>query len=63
MAEYDEGFLGFCRGATDHQLENILHQEYRAAVVLENESRMPDYQAARLEAERRGWTVFRGQRV
>lgn len=54
--EYDENFLGFCRGATDRQLENILRKEYEAR-------RMKDYQAAVIEAERRGWTVIRGERA
>jgi hypothetical protein len=58
--EVSEDFAGFCRGATDRQLENILKDEYTAS--RDNESRLPDYNAAKIEAERRGWVVQRGER-
>jgi hypothetical protein len=55
-----EKFLGYCRTLTDVQLENVLSDEYKASRV--NESRQEDYNAAKVEAERRGWTVRLGQR-
>ena len=61
MTTYDEDFLGFCRNATDRQLENILLKEWQAS--RDDESRLPDYNAAKIEAERRGWTVRKGQRL
>ncbi len=54
-ADYDD-FRGFCRGATDRQLENILRKEWEA-------KRLLDYHAAKAEAERRGWFVQSGERV
>jgi hypothetical protein len=59
MPSYSSDFLGFCRNATDTQLQNILKKEYDAS--RESESRLEDYEAAKIECERRGWTVRRGE--
>ena len=56
MNEIDEDFVGFCRQATDSQLENILQDEWNAY-----EHR--DYASAEKAAEERGWTVNNGKRV
>lgn len=64
MAKFDsdafEEFKGYCKQATDKQLENILEAEYKAS--LNSDTREQDYQAAVCEAERRGWTVLKGER-
>jgi hypothetical protein len=54
-------FLLFCRNATDAQLETILAKEWEAATY--SLARTADYNAAVREAERRGWTVFKGRRA
>lgn len=59
--KYSVGFLGFCKQATNQQLENILKQEYDAS--RNNENRKIDYAAAKLEAQQRGWTIHNGQRI
>jgi len=61
LVTYDADFLGYCRTLTDRQLENVLRQEYEASRV--SDARKPDYQAAKMEAEQRGWIVRRGERL
>jgi hypothetical protein len=52
----DEDFVGFCRQATDSQLEAILIDEWKRF-------EHGDYASARLAAAERGWTVRNGERI
>lgn len=52
--ELDEDFVGFCRGASDAQLREILRREWSA-----HEHR--DYPSALVVAVERGWTVKDGE--
>ena len=54
-------FYTYCRTLTDSQLEHVLKKEWDAS--RHNESREADYDGAEREAERRGWSVARGERV
>lgn len=55
-ADQYSGFRLYCFQASDQQLEGILKKEWDAG-------RADDYRDARAEAERRGWSVRRGERV
>ena len=52
----DEDFVQFSRQATEHQLENILADEYKRY-------RHGDYVSARIAAAERGWQVEDGKRI
>jgi hypothetical protein len=60
MTTFNEDFRDYCRTLTDAQLENVLWKEWEAGN--RDEDRLLDYQAAKMEAQRRGWDVWRGER-
>jgi hypothetical protein len=55
-ADEPSDFRLFCKNASDTQLTHILKKEWTAG-------RNDDYRDAREEAESRGWTVRRGERI
>ena len=52
----DPEFVGFCREATDSQLEVILQKEWASC-------KHRDYRAAEQAASERGWIVKNGRRL
>lgn len=54
-------FAGFCRQATDSQLRAILQKEWEGRQ--RDPDRRADYRRAVVEANRRGWSVSKGQVV
>lgn len=56
MNKIDSDFVGFCRNATDQQLESILQKEWDA-------HGHRDYPSALKAAQERGWTVEKGRRL
>jgi hypothetical protein len=52
----DITFVQFCRNASDSQLANILHMEWRRY-------KHGNYEDALYSANERGWTVHNGKRL